>query len=264
MKGNRIMLVFAGALLLFLSSLPSPAADVFLARIHYLGHAAFVIEFANGVTVLTDYGQSMAYGLNSPIHGLGDLQPDVVTISHGHADHAGGKIPAGSGIVLRDGQSVDLKGLAITAIPTFEQSLDQPDNFAYLFTFRGLTILHAGDCQALIKNVHTPQGRSLARQTYPGTVDLLLLPIGYIDDIIEPAIDFLELLHPRRAVPMHYWNPQSKETFLQKLEEWNVTRRQQFAIERSNAGRLTLFSPQNNGSRITIYSLPPEPYTGSK
>jgi L-ascorbate metabolism protein UlaG (beta-lactamase superfamily) len=61
--------------------------------VHYLGHAAFLLRLDNGVTVLTDHGESRAYGLDSPIYDIGALRPDVVTRSHDHADHAGRGLP---------------------------------------------------------------------------------------------------------------------------------------------------------------------------
>jgi hypothetical protein len=48
-------------------------------HIHYLGHSAFVLQFNKGVSILTDYGQSRAYGLDSPIYDVGDFQPTIVT-----------------------------------------------------------------------------------------------------------------------------------------------------------------------------------------
>jgi hypothetical protein len=39
-------------------------------RIHYLGHAAFVLQLGPALTVVTDLGQSRAYDLESPVHGL--------------------------------------------------------------------------------------------------------------------------------------------------------------------------------------------------
>jgi hypothetical protein len=49
-----------------------------LLRLHYLGHSSFVLRFAGGVSLLTDYGKSNAFGTGSPIYDLGDLHPDVV------------------------------------------------------------------------------------------------------------------------------------------------------------------------------------------
>ena len=76
---------------------------------HYLGHAAFLLEFPTGLTVLTDYGESRAYGLDSPVFELGAVRPDLVTYSHDHADHAGGELPEGVGRVIRNGEGVEAR-----------------------------------------------------------------------------------------------------------------------------------------------------------
>jgi hypothetical protein len=145
-------------------------------RVHYLGHASFVLEFDNGVTVLTDYGRSRAYGLDSPIFGLGDLKPDIVTYSHRHEDHEGSPLPEGIPHILRDGQRLPWKGLRIRSIPTYERTLESPDNFAYEFLYDGFRILHAGDCQGLITNCERSEIQSLIATTYPGHYDLVSPP----------------------------------------------------------------------------------------
>ena len=61
-----------------------------IVKIHYLGHSAFVLQFDNGINVVTDYGKEnawVAWGWNSPINDIGDLIPDVMTFSHQHEDH---------------------------------------------------------------------------------------------------------------------------------------------------------------------------------
>ena len=112
-------------------------------RLHYLGHSSFILAFGNGVTVLTDYGESRAYGLDSPVYDAGDLKPDLVLYSHHHPDHDRGKVFEGAAVV--DGGSLRLKGLEIRAIPVSENAAG--DKAGYLFTYRGRTVFHAGDCQ---------------------------------------------------------------------------------------------------------------------
>jgi hypothetical protein len=38
---------------------PEPEPDI---HIHYLGHSSFILQFDNGITVLTDYGASNSCG----------------------------------------------------------------------------------------------------------------------------------------------------------------------------------------------------------
>ena len=147
--------------------------------VHYLGHSAFLLGFGDGPTVLTDYGESNAYGLDSPVHPLGGLVPELVTLSHDHADHAGGELPDGVGTILRGERSLSAGGLTVTPIPTYEGSLEAPDNASFLFEFGGMKVLHLGDCQGLMVAADT----TLIRSLYPDRYDLVLLPIGFVRDI---------------------------------------------------------------------------------
>lgn len=188
------------------------------ACLHYLGHAAFVLTLDDGTTVLMDYGQSRAYGLDSPVHPLGGLVPDVATYSHDHPDHAGGTLPEGVGRVLRGPHDLTVGGLGIRTIPTFERSLEAPDTNGFLFTHKGLRILHLGDCQALIQGVGREEVRQRIRALYPDLYDVVLVPIGFVRDILEPAAAFVGLLRARIVVPMHYWSPGDRDAFLKLVE----------------------------------------------
>ena len=56
-----------------------------------MGHSSFIIQFDNGISILTDYGKYNAWvqwGWDSPIHDIGDFVPDIMTYSHTHhEDH---------------------------------------------------------------------------------------------------------------------------------------------------------------------------------
>ncbi len=186
--------------------------------LHYLGHAAFVLTLDDGTTVLMDYGQSRAYGLDSPVHPLGGLVPDIVTYSHDHPDHAGGRLPEGVGRVLRGPHDLTVGGLGIRTIPTFERSLEAADTNGFLFTYKGLRILHMGDCQALVEGVTHEEVRQRIRALYPDAYDVVLVPIGFVRDILEPAAAFVGLLRARTIVPMHYWNPGDRDAFLELVD----------------------------------------------
>lgn len=204
----------AGAAKVAVAEAPAKAP----ACLHYLGHAAFVLTLDDGTTVLMDYGQSRAYGLDSPVHPLGGLVPALVTYSHDHPDHAGGTLPEGVGRVLRGSQDLTVGGLGIRTIPTFERSLETPDTNGFLFTYKGLRILHLGDCQALIQGADREEIRQRIRALYPDLYDVVLVPIGFVRDILEPAAAFVGLLRARIVVPMHYWSPGDRDAFLKLVD----------------------------------------------
>ncbi len=194
------------------SSPPTPPI-----QIHYLGHASFLLEFDNGTTVLTDYGDSNAYGLDSPVYGLGTVVPDVVTLSHDHADHAGGELPEGIRVSLTGNEGFEQDGLTITAIPTHERSLDSTDNTSYLFEYRGLKVLHLGDCQALILAASDSTTADRVAALYPDNYDVVMVPIGYMHDILAEAAEFTTYINARKIIPMHYWSPPDRDTFIEMM-----------------------------------------------
>lgn len=82
--GNHILKLIILIPFLFLPSLFLTAQEHEL-KIHYLGHSAFVLEFDNGITVVTDYGHENVWkewGWDSPINTINRLVPDVMTYSH--------------------------------------------------------------------------------------------------------------------------------------------------------------------------------------
>lgn len=243
-----------------LASGAATSAQPPVVRVHYLGHASFVLDFGPGIRVLTDYGKSRAYGLDSPVFGLGGLVPDAATFSHGHEDHAGGELPEGVRRVLRDGAGIELGGVMVVPIPTFERSLDRPDNTSYLFEYGGLKILHLGDCQALIVNAGRPDVQSRIRQLYPDSYDLILLPIGFVTDIVKPAADFLALLKTHAVVPMHYWRSADKERFLEVLQDQDG-RRGGFSISRIEGPGLTVSPGESAAGKVRVVSLEPAAWT---
>jgi len=186
-------------------------------QIHYLGHASFLLQFDNGVSVLTDYGQSRSYGLDSPIYDVEGFEPDVVTFSHSHPDHKRPGVTFDKARVLMDMDSLSLQGLEITPIRTSEASVETADNSSYLFTYKGLKILHLADAQAYIMGIEQEAVRQKLRELYPDRYDVLLMTIEGVNQFIPQAEAFIDCLQPVRVIPMHYWSPAYKADFLAHL-----------------------------------------------
>jgi L-ascorbate metabolism protein UlaG (beta-lactamase superfamily) len=231
-----------------------------LAELHYLGHAAFVVTYANGVTVLTDYGASRAYGLDSPVYGLGALEPDIVTRSHEHADHAGGELPTSTGRLVADGEAYATHGVRVSPIPTHERSLETPDNTSYLLEFGGTKILHLGDCQALMLAPDTAEARDRVRRLYPDRYDVVLLPIGYVHDILQEAAAFVRQLDARYVVPMHYWNPGDRDAFLALLDGQQDGFGRTYSVEARAGAGLVLDDLDTPADSVTLVGLTPAPW----
>jgi L-ascorbate metabolism protein UlaG (beta-lactamase superfamily) len=206
-------------------------------HIHFLGHASFVLRFDNGVDVLADYGSYNAWaewGWDSPIHDVGALVPHVMTYSHTHhADHYDkSRQPGNVPYILSGEEGLVIKGLEIQPIRTSEGSLGAQDNSSYLFSYRGLRILHLGDCQANIIHIADAGNRAHIREILSDAYDLALVPIQSREEYIPQAEAFLDLLRPRRAMPMHYWSEAYRDEFLAYLEAQNEPGEKRYRIER--------------------------------
>jgi L-ascorbate metabolism protein UlaG (beta-lactamase superfamily) len=228
-----------------------------LLRLHYLGHSSFVLRFANGVSLLTDYGKSNSFGLESPIYGLGDLHPDVVLYSHHDDDHdRGDEFP---GATILDGshlhEEVGIDGIVFEPIETSEHS--RCDNTSFLIGFEGLTILFAGDCQGEIEAIDQPAQRERIETLFPGQIDLLFLPIDWTHPIAAKAAAFVEFLQPRSVIPMHYWSQEAKAGFLSLLAEKNEPGATRFVIEELGRPAYAIDSADTRSAAVSVISLEP-------
>lgn len=196
-------------------------------RVHYLGHAAFVLQFDNGITVVTDYGHEniwKEWGWDSPILSIGSLQPDVMTFSHKHDDHYDpDRIPASVKHVLSGRDSLDIGGIKILPVFTDEDDPEGESNTSYIFLYREMRICHMGDAQAYITNIDTPSVREAVIKKFPRQFDLLIMPVEGKQQFIPQAAAFLRLLHPRVMIPAHFWSEDYLERFLQFVKATEPT-----------------------------------------
>lgn len=232
-----------------------------LLRLHYLGHSSFVLRFADGVSLLTDYGKPNAFGLNSPIHELGDLHPDVVLYSHHDEDHdRGDEFP---GATILDGahlhEEVGYDGIVFEPIKTRENA--PGDNTSFLITFENLRILFAGDCQGEIEAIDQPTERERLETLFSGRIDLLFLPIDWTHPIATEAAAFVDLLQPRSVIPMHYWSEQARGDFLSALTEKNSPAEKRFLIEKTGQADYAI-GGGGHCTAVTVISLEPAPFEG--
>jgi L-ascorbate metabolism protein UlaG (beta-lactamase superfamily) len=232
-----------------------------LLRLHYLGHSSFILRFVNGVSVLTDYGKSNSFGLDSPIYELGGLHPDVVLYSHHDDDHdRGDEFP---GATILDGahlhEEVGIDEIVFEPIKTSEHA--SGDNTSFLIGFEGLKILFAGDCQGDIDAIDQPAERERLETLFPGRIDLLLVPIDWTQPIAAHAAAFVELLRPHAVIPMHYWSEQAKAAFLALLKEENSRGEKRFLIEELERPDYAIDRVSDRDAAIRVISLEPAPFS---
>jgi len=198
-------------------------AEDAVVKIHYLGHSAFVLQFDNGVNIVTDYGHYNAWvdwGWDSPIHDIGNLVPNIMTYSHtNHEDHYDpDRIPEGVEYILTEFDSLDIDGIHIKPVRTCEENINTESNSSYIFTYKGLKICHLGDAQAQIINIEDESVCDHIVEIFPDTFDLLLLTIEGPEQFLEQVEIFIDVLQPKRVIPMHYWTEEYKRNVLRHLE----------------------------------------------
>jgi len=232
-------------------------------KIHYLGHAAFVLRFDNGITIVTDYGHYNAWvdwGWDSPIHDIGELVPDVMTFSHDHDDHYDPeRIPEGVSHILTGLDSLSIGGIEIIPVRTCEDSIDVESNTSFIFAYKGVKICHLGDAQAQIMSIDSNgEVRDHIRTIFPDRFDLLLMTIEGKQQFIPQAESFVDLLKPGRIIPMHYWSQKYKDDFLDCLRTQNDMGKA-YQIQMSDGSVYDLIAAERPDS-VEVISLTGAPF----
>ena len=191
-------------------------------RVTYFGHSCFLVETAGARLVLDPYLSENPHGIVDPA----GVPCDFVLCSHAHEDHICDALDlarqhrativapyelaehfaaqGGPTLDLMPGGGVDLPWGRIQMTPALHSSaLEFGDGkthsmgvaSGYLIKAAGLTVYHAGDT-ALFGDMSLIGRHGL---------DLALIPIGDFYTMgPADAIEALNLLHPKLAVPMHY------------------------------------------------------------
>lgn len=182
-------------------------------KLRWFGHACFELRFPSGLTVLTDpYDASKMGEYLIPK----DSTPDVVTVSHEHADHGTDKSVAGTPLVLRgltgpDAKTHDWKktdvvknGVRIRTVGVFhdgKSGAERGKNTIFVFEpeTRGAfsAIAHLGDLGHVLTDEQVKE---------VGPIGALLLPVGGRFTIdADEAKKVVEQLKPGVLIfPMHF------------------------------------------------------------
>jgi L-ascorbate metabolism protein UlaG (beta-lactamase superfamily) len=191
---------------------------------------------------------------------VGDFQPTTVTYSHHHPDHDRGAT-FDTDYVLDGLDELTLEGISLQPVLTTEKAKE--DNASYLIIYKGFTILHLGDAQGDISRVDQQDVRQHLGEIFPGTIDLLLVPIGWTRDILTEAEAAVALLQPRRVIPMHYWSPQDKRDFLAHLAAQNEIVGTSYQVQKIGGAEYEIWIDGADVVPIQVISLKPAPLNPS-
>lgn len=201
-----------------------------MVHIKWLGQACFRIRNSN--TITTDPHNGEGVGLEAP-----HSKSDIVTVSHGHFDHAAGvdlvKGPDTEVLKEKRGE-LEVKGVKIKGIKSYHDKSkgdERGENTIYVIEIDKLRICHLGDL-----------GHPLSEEKIEeiGKIDILMIPVGGNYTINgREAVKVMENLDPKIVIPMHYKVPgltvdiEDEKEFIDKVKErgYNVKEKKALDID---------------------------------
>ncbi len=164
-------------------------------EISWLGHACFLFETSQGIRLITDPYESGGYGGAvgyDPIN----LEADIVTVSHKHADHNNIQDFRDALIVSEEGE-VSIKDIEIKGMLSYhdkEKGQSRGENIIFTIQADGLKIVHFGDL-----------GEKDIDLTAFSDIDIAIVPVGgtFTIDAAE-ASQLIREIRPKITIPMHY------------------------------------------------------------
>ncbi|MFS8037351.1 MBL fold metallo-hydrolase [Xanthobacter sp. AM11] len=189
-----------------------------MVRLTFVGHASFLIESPEGVTIVTDYNDYVRP----------NLVPQVATMNHAHDTHYTDHPDPEVEHVLRgwnpDGgparHELTLQDVWIRNVPTNIRrgsATEYGGNSIFVFEVAGLCIAHLGHLHHLLTPDHLEA---------LGRIDVVLAPVdgSYTLDL-EGMVETLKAINAPLVIPMHYFSAWGLERFLPRLgKEYEVRR----------------------------------------
>jgi L-ascorbate metabolism protein UlaG (beta-lactamase superfamily) len=155
------------------------------------GHSLFQLE--GSATVATDPHNGASLGLPVPV-----FRADIVTVSHGHGDHASGLGLFGGARVYAEPTQTEYLGVRLKGVPCHHDDVRGGrlgSNIVWCIEVDGVRFTHTGDLG---------HDLTVAQLTEIGATDVLFIGTG---SDVALAEENVALLDPRVTVPMHYETP---------------------------------------------------------
>lgn len=205
----------------------SDPLEPYTVRLHYVSHASFLIQTAEGLSAVTDF---------TGFIGNVAFSPEVVTMNNAHSTHWTANPDPGIPHPLEgwaaDGMPADhhleLGDLLVRNVPTDVRSgaggVREAGNSIFIFETGGLCIGHLGHLH------HVPTDEQFAAI---GRLDVVMAPVdgGYTMSL--PAMmEVMRRIKARIVIPMHWFAEASLERFLNGMaDEFTVIRPGESHIE---------------------------------
>jgi L-ascorbate metabolism protein UlaG (beta-lactamase superfamily) len=186
-------------------------------RVEWFGQSAFYLSGEQGSVAIDPFADMSALGRDRGIQwdypAIPGVEPDLLLVTHEHADHNAVDAIGGEPTVLRStAGTLDSPLGEVTAIASEHDDVagtQRGPNTIFVFTLDGVRACHMGDF-----------GQSGLREEQAaaiGDVDLLFVPVGGGFTIgAEQASLIAERMSPRWVVPMHYRTP--RISFLEPVD----------------------------------------------
>jgi L-ascorbate metabolism protein UlaG (beta-lactamase superfamily) len=167
-------------------------------RVTYLSHSCFEVKDVDHMLLIDPF-----FGKENPNAPRYIGKPDFVLVTHEHFDHSAAESfnatvvapPPLAGkfkkmVVMERGATTLVEGISVTMIGASHHQSKYPAG--YVFELGGVRFAHLGD--TYLDGVQSLEN-----------VDVLFIPIGgFFTMDIEEALDALDIINPKNAIPMHY------------------------------------------------------------
>lgn len=203
-----------------------------MTTIKWYGHACFEIVSDKGVIIGIDPHDGVSLGIKPPM-----FKADIILVTHNHFDHNAIQViskPNSRVLDMFEGETtidnIEIKGVKSFHDP-YRGSL-RGEVVLYKVKVDDLNIVHLGDLGTIPED-------ELLKEIKPA--DILMVPVGGIYTIgPSEAVEVVEKIKPKIAIPMHYKIPglrlglRKVDEFLRKIR-YNVKRiSREFTILKPN------------------------------
>ncbi|MCA9565204.1 MAG: MBL fold metallo-hydrolase, partial [Myxococcales bacterium] len=219
--------------------------------------ACFLIHLPSMTTLLTDPYSPGGLGGAMTYHPV-PVSPDIVAITHEHADHSDTSWLQGGFLTLRSAHQDDRFELRVHHVDHDEYNGRLRGGRTRVLDIRseGFRVLHFGD---IGERLNDDQLRAIreAGDSEPMPVDVAIVPVGgYFTLGPDGAIDLLVRLQPRVGVPCHYRSLGLDLPVLNSVDAFvERAKRRELRVEERSSLSLLQAGGESNAPEIVVLEM---------